>query len=66
MADYIKNWLEDNVSEGLIEEGLISAQKYQNDDEFTNTALNLFNEYVEARIESLEQQLNKLKPVEAE
>ena len=66
LADYIKNWLEDNVSEGLIEEGIITAQNYQNEEKFNTTALNLFNEYVDARIESLEQQLNKLKPVEVE
>ena len=56
----------DSAREGLIEEGLITAQNYQNEDKFNTTALNLFNEYVDARIESLEQQLNKLKPVEVE
>lgn len=66
LADYIKNWLEDNVSEGLIEEGLITAEKYRDETEFNNKALSFFNEYVESRIESLEQQLNKLKPVEVE
>ena len=66
LADYIKNWLEDNVSETLIEEGYITVQKYQNYELFNSSVNELFDSYVTARVESLEQQLNKLKPVEAE
>ena len=66
LAEYIKNWLEDNVSETLIQEGLDTAKKYQNHEEFVTLSNKLFQEYVSNRVESLEQQLNKLKPVEAE
>jgi sulfite reductase alpha subunit-like flavoprotein len=66
LAEYIKNWLEDNVSETLIQEGLDTAKKYQNHEEFVTLSNKLFQEYVSNRVESLEQQLDKLKPVEAE
>jgi hypothetical protein len=54
------------VSETLIQEGLDTAKKYQNHEEFVTLSNKLFQEYVSNRVESLEQQLDKLKPVEAE
>jgi glycosyltransferase involved in cell wall biosynthesis len=66
LAEYIKNWLEDNVAETLIQEGLDTAKKYQNQDDFVSLSNQLFEEYVSNRVQSLEQQLDKLKPVEAE
>jgi hypothetical protein len=66
LAEYIKNWLEDNVSETLIQEGLDTAKKYQNTENFVSLSNQLFEDYVSNRVQSLEQQLDKLKPVEAE
>jgi len=64
LAEFIQNWLEDNISESLYENSLQTAEKFKNESEFTTNVLNLFNEYFEVRKESFELQLDKMKVTE--
>lgn len=57
IAEFIQNWLEDNISEKLYEEGLKTAKEWQDNDKFKNSIDKLINEYVNTRITSLESQL---------
>lgn len=66
LADYVKNWLEDNINEKLIDEGLTTASTYQDKESFETKTNELFDSYISSRIENLESQLNKLEPIENE
>ena len=61
VADFIQNWLEDNISEKLYEQGLETAKKYQNMEDFQNIVLETFNKFIQVRKENFETQLEKLK-----
>ena len=58
-ADFVINWLEDNVSEGLIDAGINTASKFTNNGEFEKTVTSTFESYSKVRIETFEQELNK-------
>ena len=64
IAEFIQNWLEDNISEGLYEEGLQTASKFKNKEEFDSSVIATFNSYLEVRKESFVLQIDKLKVVE--
>ena len=64
IAEFIQNWLEDNISEGLYEEGLQTASKFKNKEEFDSSVIATFNSYLEVRKESFVSQIDKLKVVE--
>lgn len=59
IADFIQNWLEDNIKPELIEEGLRTAKNYKNKEIFESSVLSLFSSYVVTRINNFEQQLKK-------
>lgn len=61
LAEFIQNWLEDNIAEKLYESGLETAKKYSNKEDFENNIINLFSEYINVRLESFESQLEKIK-----
>lgn len=63
-ADFIQNWLEDNIkSELYIEmDKTVSGQPKKED--FENNVVKLFSDYLIVRTKSFEEQLNKLKPEE--
>ena len=61
LAEYIQNWLEDNIAEKLYTSGLETAEKYSNFESFENKSVELFNEYISKRLEIFESQYNKIK-----
>jgi hypothetical protein len=61
LAEYIQNWLEDNISETLYESGYETSSEFLNSGEFENETINLFTEYINKRLESFKQQLEKIK-----
>ena len=59
VADFLQNWLEDNVSDKLYEGGFKTAEKYSNTENYENKIVKLFNNLIESRIENFESELNK-------
>jgi hypothetical protein len=59
IADFIQNWLEDNVNPEIYENMKQTAMKYQNKLEFDKNLISLFEGYLEYRANSFEQQLLK-------
>jgi len=57
IAEFIQNWLEDNISEKLYEEGLKTSSEYMDQSVFEDKVVDLIESYVTNRIESLESQL---------
>jgi len=64
IADYVQNWLEDNVSPELYAEMEKTAESLVKEEEFKNNVDNIFNEMVSKRISSFSEQLNKLETIE--
>ena len=61
IADFIQNWLEDNINLELYEKIKLSSEQYQNKELFRSTLINLFDGYFNTRCEALELQLTKLE-----
>jgi hypothetical protein len=61
VADFIQNWIEDNISEKLYTSGLETAKQYQNLEKFESTVVSLFENYVNSRLTSFSEQINKFK-----
>lgn len=64
IADFTQNWLEDNVSTKLYETGFQTAERYSNLEYFENNVVFLFSGYIGERLNSFEEQLNKLETIE--
>jgi hypothetical protein len=62
IADFIQNWLEDNIKPEIIEKGKETSSKYQDKKSFENKVVKLFSSYLETRALSFETQINNLKP----
>lgn len=60
IADFIQNWLEDNISEELYTSAEETAQKYSSEENFTSQLTKIFESYFNVRIENFETELNKL------
>jgi len=59
IADFIQNWLEDNIKPELYENMRITSKSYQNKDEFESRVINVFSSYLDTRASSFEEQLIK-------
>lgn len=59
IADFMQNWLEDNIDPKLYEESKKTADKYKNKQEFENKVTELFDGYIKTRLESFKNQLTK-------
>jgi hypothetical protein len=59
IADYIQNWLEDNIKTDLYENMKKTVENYTNKQEFDSTVISLFENYLNVRSESFEQQISK-------
>ena len=66
LAEFIQNWLEDNISHELYIHGIETAKKFNNKEEFTNNVTSLFTKYIESRKETFETQLERIKIKEEE
>lgn len=61
LAEYIQNWLEDNVNIELYDKGIETSEEYKNDDSFKSSVIELFESYFNSRREIFEVQLEKIK-----
>jgi hypothetical protein len=59
IADYIQNWLEDNIKTELYENMKKTVENYTHKQEFDSTVISLFENYLNVRAESFEQQISK-------
>ena len=64
IADFLQNWLEDNVNEKMYESMLITANETSSKTEFEKNVTSLFDGFLQTRLNSFEEQLNKLEPTE--
>jgi len=63
-SEFLQNWLEDNVSEGLYEGMKKTVEGLETKETFYTKSVELFESYMSKRLESFEEQLNKLQIVE--
>jgi glycosyltransferase involved in cell wall biosynthesis len=59
VADFIQNWLEDNIKPELANHMKETVEKYQNKQEFETNVINLFESFLTIRANSFEEQTNK-------
>lgn len=59
IADFIQNWLEDNIKPELYGKMKETAEKFNNKQIFENKVLDLFSNYLKTRTEQFEEQLSK-------
>jgi hypothetical protein len=59
VADFIQNWLEDNVKPELYEEMEKTSKEFKNKQSFESEVVKLFEGYLKTRAESFETQLSK-------
>ncbi len=64
VADFVQNWLEDNVSENLYKNGIETSEKYSDVEKFEKTILSTFEGYLQVIKENFETELNKLQLIE--
>jgi hypothetical protein len=64
LADYIQNWMEDNINEKIYTEMETTISGLQTKENFYSEVKTLFNDYINKRATSFEEQLNKLQEVE--
>lgn len=59
IADFIQNWLEDNIKPELYENMKHTVERYSNKQKFENSVCTLFESYLKVRAESFENQIIK-------
>lgn len=59
IADFIQNWLEDNIKPEVYTEGTKTAENYKNKQLFDSTVATLFEGYLNTRANSFESQISK-------
>ena len=64
VADFLQNWLEDNVNETLYDEMKKTVENIPTKEYFEEQSVSLFESYINTRLVSFEEQLNKLISVE--
>ena len=64
IADFLQNWLEDNVKLELHEEMLKTVENLSTKEEFEKVAVELFEGYINTRLTSFEEQLSKFETTE--
>jgi len=64
IADYLQNWLEDNVGENLYLEMKKTVDSLPTKESFETISVSLFEKYLTSRRESFEEQLSKLQTIE--
>lgn len=61
IADFIQNWLEDNIGPKIYEESEKTALNYSNYEKFEGLIKSNFESYFEIRLENFKTELNKIK-----
>ena len=64
VADFLQNWLEDSINENLEQEIIKTAENLSTKEDFELISVKLFEGYLTKRLESFEEQLNKLQTIE--
>jgi hypothetical protein len=64
IADYLQNWLEDNVNENLYLGMKKTVESLPTEETFETETVSLFEKYLTTRRESFEEQLSKLQTTE--
>jgi hypothetical protein len=64
IADYIQNWLEDNISPELYTEMDKTTESLITNEIFTENVVSTFDKMITTRLSSFEEQLNKLETIE--
>jgi hypothetical protein len=59
IADFIQNWLEDNIKPEMYEEMKKTADKYSDKQEFESSVTTLFESFLTNRANSFEEQIIK-------
>lgn len=59
IADFIQNWLEDNIKPELFDAMKKTSETYNNKQNFESEVVSLFDSYMTHRAEQLEQQISK-------
>ena len=59
IADFIQNWLEDNINPALFEGMKQTAEKFTDKQKFETSVVSLFEGYLNTRAEAFEKQINK-------
>jgi hypothetical protein len=59
IADFIQNWLEDNITPELYDSMKHTVENYTNKQEFESKIISLFENYLTIRADSFEQQISK-------
>jgi hypothetical protein len=61
VADFIQNWMEDNISEKIYNESLKTSEKYSDKTKLENEISELFEKYISNRVSIFNEEINKLK-----
>jgi hypothetical protein len=64
LAEFIQNWLEDNINEDLYDKGIETSNKFNDVNKFEKSVVNLFESYLNVRKNIFESQLEKIKVTE--
>ena len=59
IAEFVQNWLEDNISENLYKTGIETAEKYSDKNLFTENVVNKFKGYNTVRLDLFQEEYNK-------
>lgn len=59
IADFIQNWLEDNIRPELYEEMKKTVERFENKQKFESSVVSLFEGYLTSRADAFEKQINK-------
>jgi len=61
IADFVQNWLEDNIIPELYQNGIETSKLYCDEERFNFETSKLFEDYLNIRISNFSEELNKLK-----
>lgn len=59
VADYVQNWLEDNINPVIFDKMKETVGRYSDKQKFESTIISLFENYLNSRADSFEQQISK-------
>ena len=64
IADYVQNWLEDNINTELYSEMQKTMESLKSEEDFKNNVTQIFDDMITKRLISFSEQLNKLETIE--
>jgi hypothetical protein len=59
IADFVQNWLEDNINPAIYEEMKKTVEQLSDKQKFESTVVTLFSGYLNSRADSFEEQISK-------